>query len=62
MLNKTDSPFLSVIGLGAYKAGSSPAVDAAIQNIEAVRTWLSQSTKEAISFPTIVPSMEGLCK
>lgn len=51
-----------LIRLGAYKAGSSPAVDAAIQGIEGVRAWLSQSTKDTIPFATMLTSLEGLCK
>ena len=51
-----------LIRLGAYKSGSSPAVDFAVQRIEAVRAWLGQGAGEGVPFDGTLTSMEALTR
>lgn len=50
-----------LIRLGAYKPGSSAAVDAAVQRIEPIRAWLSQRPDESTPLEATVHAMEALC-
>jgi flagellum-specific ATP synthase len=47
-----------LVRLGAYKAGSSPEVDAAVQRIEPIRAWLRQDVAEATGMDEAVKGME----
>ena len=51
-----------LIRLGAYKAGSSAAVDGAVARIEPIRAWLGQAAGEGIAFDKVLSSMEAVCK
>lgn len=51
-----------LVRLGAYKAGSSPAVDSAIARIDKVYAWLSQPVTEATAFDTVQTGMKALLK
>jgi flagellum-specific ATP synthase len=49
-----------LIRLGAYRAGSSQAVDAAIARIEAIRAFLSQGVADAATLDSSVVAMEKI--
>ncbi len=51
-----------LVRLGAYKAGSSPAVDAAIARIDKIHGWLGQPVEEASPFDQTVTTMDALLK
>jgi flagellum-specific ATP synthase len=49
-----------LIRLGAYRAGSSQAVDAAIARIDAIRAFLSQGVADAATLDSSVVAMEKI--
>ncbi len=49
-----------LINIGAYKKGSNPNIDYAIEKIDAVNQFLMQETYEKFSFEEIVDMLEGL--
>jgi flagellum-specific ATP synthase len=51
-----------LIRLGAYKAGSSAAVDGAVARIDAIRGWLGQGAGEGVAFDKVLSTMEAVCK
>lgn len=51
-----------LVRLGAYKAGSSPQVDAAIARIDRIHTWLGQAMDEAVPFDQTLSTMDALLK
>lgn len=51
-----------LVRLGAYKAGSSPQVDAAIARIDKIHGWLAQPVTEATPLDQTVATMDALLK
>ena len=51
-----------LINIGAYKSGSNPNIDYAIQKINSVNEFLMQRTDEKFSFEDSVSGMESLFK
>jgi flagellum-specific ATP synthase len=51
-----------LVRLGAYKAGSSPQVDAAIARIDRIHTWLGQAVDEAVPFEGTLQTMDALLR
>lgn len=51
-----------LIRLGAYRAGASPAVDAAIARIDAIRAVLGQRVEEATPMEQVVEAMEKITR
>ncbi|WP_371197653.1 flagellar protein export ATPase FliI [Eubacterium sp. 14-2] len=49
-----------LINIGAYKSGSNPNIDYAIEKIDAVNSFLLQETHEKFSFEEILNMLEGL--
>ncbi len=49
-----------LINIGAYKAGSNPGIDYAIQKIEEVNRFLMQEVNEKFSFEESVDLMEAI--
>ncbi len=49
-----------LINIGAYKRGSNPSIDYAIEKIDATNTFLKQATDEKIEFEDTVRMMEEL--
>lgn len=49
-----------LINIGAYKSGSNPNIDYAIEKIDAVNTFLMQSVEEKFDFEEAVEMMESL--
>ena len=46
-----------MINIGAYKAGSNPDIDFAIEKIKAVNAFLQQQTDEKFSFEETLEQM-----
>ena len=51
-----------LVRLGAYKAGSSPQVDAAIVRIERIQNWMSQAIDEVVPFESTLETMDALLR
>lgn len=51
-----------LVRLGAYKAGSSPQVDAAIARIDRIHAWLGQAVEEAVPFESTLSTMDALIR
>lgn len=51
-----------LISVGAYKPGSNPETDKAIQKIDAINNFLNQSTNELVSFDETVDRLVKLSK
>ncbi len=51
-----------LVRLGAYKAGSSPPVDAAIARIDKIHAWLAQPVEEATPLAETIATMEALLR
>lgn len=51
-----------LIRLGAYKAGSSPQVDAAVARIDAIRAFLMQDTQERTTLEQAIAGMAAVVK
>ncbi len=49
-----------LINIGAYRAGSNPGIDFAIEKIEAVNAFLRQGTEEKFQFDDIVQKMRDI--
>lgn len=49
-----------LINIGAYKPGSNPNIDFAIEKIDAVNTFLMQETEEKFTFEEAVSIMSGI--
>ncbi|GAB1398672.1 hypothetical protein MASR2M79_16170 [Aminivibrio sp.] len=49
-----------LIGIGAYKRGTSPRVDWALEHLEDVREFLRQSVDEKVSFEAMEGELIGL--
>ena len=49
-----------LINIGAYKSGSNPEIDFAIQKIGAVNRFLRQDTMEKFTFEEIMEQLEGI--
>ena len=49
-----------LINIGAYKKGSNPNIDRAINKIDEVNEYLLQSTDEKFSFEETVEQLENL--
>ncbi len=49
-----------LIGIGAYKPGTSPKVDWALKHLEDVREFLRQSVEEKVSFEAMEEQLLGL--
>ncbi len=49
-----------LINIGAYKAGSNPGIDYAIQKIEEVNRFLMQEVNEKFSFEESVGLLEAI--
>ena len=49
-----------LILIGAYEAGSNPAVDYAIEKIDEVNNFLRQGMQEPVSFEEAVEGLKGL--
>lgn len=49
-----------LINIGAYRAGSNPGIDFAIEKIEAVNAFLRQGTEEKFQFDDIVQKMKDI--
>lgn len=49
-----------LINIGAYKPGSNPNIDFAIEKIDAVNNFLQQSTEDKFSFEDTVMLMSGI--
>jgi flagellum-specific ATP synthase len=51
-----------LINIGAYVAGSNPAIDEAIGNISGINTFLQQDVGESVAFKETVSLLSGLFK
>lgn len=49
-----------LINIGAYRAGSNPSIDYAIEKIQAVNQFLQQGTHEKFSFEETISIMNGI--
>jgi flagellum-specific ATP synthase len=49
-----------LINIGAYKKGSNPNIDRAIEKIDQVNEYLLQSTDEKFSFEETVKELEDM--
>ncbi len=49
-----------LINIGAYKSGSNPNIDYAIEKIEAVNAFLLQAVEDRVSFEETVQNMEAI--
>jgi flagellum-specific ATP synthase len=49
-----------LISIGAYKAGSNPRIDAAIQSIDRINAFLRQGINEKLTFDDALRQMQGL--
>ncbi len=49
-----------LISIGAYKAGSNPQLDQAIQNIERVNAFLCQDVQESFSYEETIKNMQAI--
>ena len=49
-----------LINIGAYKSGSNPSIDFAIEKIDAVNAFLCQRTDEKFLFDDIVKEMADI--
>jgi len=51
-----------LINIGAYVAGSNPAIDEAVQKIDTINTYLCQSNEESTPFEEGLAQMAGIVK
>jgi flagellum-specific ATP synthase len=49
-----------LVRIGAYKPGSDPDLDRALRARNAIRTFLTQDSKEQVHFPDAVKRLAGL--
>jgi flagellum-specific ATP synthase len=49
-----------LIRIGAYKPGTDPELDRAIRGLGAIRNFLKQDSKDAVSFPQVLTQLEAL--